>query len=50
LSFCCFEIKRCFFQNVCWQNILIKLQHAKLRLVNPKRLKVFWLQKWLDIC
>jgi len=50
LSSCCFEIKRCFFQRVFWQNILIKLQHAKLRLVNPKRLKVFWLQKWLDIC
>jgi hypothetical protein len=27
---------------------LIELQHAKLRLVNPKKLKVFWLQKWLD--
>jgi len=50
LSSCCFEINRCFFQRVFWQNILIKLQHAKLRLVNPKRLEVFWLQKWLDIC
>ena len=50
LSSCCFEIKRCFFQRVFWQNILIKLQHAKLRLVNPKTLKVFWLQKWLNIC
>jgi hypothetical protein len=38
LSFCCFEIKRCFFQRVFWQKIilLIKLQHTKLKLVNPE--------------
>jgi hypothetical protein len=37
------EIK-CVF----WKKNLIELQHAKLRLVNPKKLNVFWLQKWLD--
>ena len=28
LSLCCFEITRCFFQSLFWQNILIELQHA----------------------
>jgi hypothetical protein len=32
-----------------WQNNFIKLQHVKLMLINPERLKVFWLQKWLDV-
>ena len=48
LSLCCFEINKCltfFF----WQNILIKLQHA-IKANQSWRLKVFWLQKWLDSC
>jgi hypothetical protein len=44
LSSCCFEIKRCFFQRVFLQNILIKLQHA-IKINQSWRLKVFWLQK-----
>jgi hypothetical protein len=36
LSSCCFEIKRYLFQMVFWQNILIKLQHAKLKIINPE--------------
>ena len=32
-----------------WQNILIKLQHA-IKVNQSWRLKVFWLQKWLDAC
>jgi len=47
LSSCCFEIKRCFFQRVFLQNILIRLQHA-IKINQSWRLKVFWLQKWLD--
>jgi hypothetical protein len=37
----CFQIKR-YLAFYFEKNILIKLEHAKLRL------KVFWLQKWLD--
>jgi hypothetical protein len=48
LSLCCSESMRYLFQCVFWKKKLIELQHAKLRLVNPKKLKVFWLQKWLD--
>jgi len=47
LSLCCYEIMRCFFQMVFWQNILIKLQHV-IKINQSWRLKVFWLQKWLD--
>jgi hypothetical protein len=50
LSLCCSESMRCLFQWVFWQIFLIKLQHVKLRLINLERLKVFWLQKWLDAC
>jgi hypothetical protein len=43
LSLCCSKIKR--YLALYFYNILIKLQNAKLRLINPKRLKVFLLQK-----
>ena len=33
-----------------WQNILIKLQHAKLKVYHSWKLKVFWLQNWPDFC
>jgi hypothetical protein len=46
LSLCCFEINR-LFSILFWQNILIKLQHA-IKVNQSWRLKVFWLQKWLD--
>jgi hypothetical protein len=35
------------FSILFWQNILIKLQHA-MKVNQSWRLKVFWLQKWLD--
>jgi len=35
------------FNILFWQNILIKLQHA-IKVNQSWRLKVFWLQKWLD--
>jgi hypothetical protein len=35
------------FKGYFWQNILIKLQHA-IKINQSWRLKVFWLQKWLD--
>jgi hypothetical protein len=34
-SFCCFEIKRCFFQRVFWQKYFFD-QTPKLKLVNPE--------------
>jgi hypothetical protein len=37
------------FSILFWQNILIKLQHA-INVNQSWRLKVFWLQKWLDDC
>ena len=37
------------FSILFWQNILIKLQHA-IKVNQSWRLKVFWLQKWLDAC
>ena len=37
------------FSILFWQNILIKLQHA-IKVNQSGRLKVFWLQKWLDAC
>jgi hypothetical protein len=48
LSLCCSEINR-LFSILFWQNILIKLQHA-IKVNQSWRLKVFWLQKWLDAC
>jgi hypothetical protein len=41
LSLCCYEIMRSLFQRVFWQNILIKLQNTKSRLINHERLKCF---------
>jgi len=37
------------FKGHFWQNIWIKLQHA-IKINQSWRLKVFWLQKWLDAC
>jgi len=48
LSICCSEIKRClafYFDKILWSN-----SNMRLRLINLERLKVFWLQKWLDVC
>ena len=54
LSFCCFEIKRCFFQRVFWQiYIYIYFYQTltyKIKASQSWRLKVFWLLKWLDDC
>ena len=46
LSLCCFEINRClaFYPD---KTFFSKLQHA-IKVNHSGRLKVFWLQKWLD--
>ena len=46
LSLCCFEINRClaFYPD---KIFFFKLQHA-MKVNQSGRLKVFWLQKWLD--
>jgi hypothetical protein len=44
LSLCCFEIMRCFFQSLFWQNILIELQHA-IKANQSWKIKSIWLQK-----
>jgi len=51
LSFCCFEIKKCFFQRVFWQkkNLFIyQTPTYKIKASQSWRLKVVWLWKWLD--
>jgi len=49
LSFCCFEIKRCFFQRVFWQKYFVdQTPTYKIKASQSWRLKVFWLRKWLD--
>jgi len=43
LFLCCFEITRCFFQSLFWQNILIELQHAiKANLRMTMNCQLYW--------